>query len=262
MRRVGAAGLALLAVAVTPPPVEARSCVSNMMCGIEPTSVVLVATVASIGAPEAWKVYGTSVVSVALTDVRAIQGRAMPTVVSPTRGNEIAIEWTVGKRYVLSAEVDPTGHLFVSACSLVLSAEMADGVEAYVASRNKPSTGAWILGRIDVAAFDLDRRASPRGARIVLEGPSPRALNVDSDGTFALTGLAPGRYRLKATMPPSASHLVITGTDVVVSRGPRYCDVLTLRPRPRAARRVNAGSAGKLSNWRATSVDSVSTVAR
>lgn len=233
-----------------------------MMCGIQPSSVVLVATVASIGASEAWQVYGTSVVSVALSDVRAIQGKAMSTIVSPTPGNEHAIEWAVGKRYVLSAEVDPTGHLFVSACSLVLPAEMADGVGAYVASRNKPSSGGWILGLIDVAGFDLDRRASAGGARIVLEGPSPRALTVDSEGAFALTGLAPGRYRLKATMPPSQSHLVITGTDVIVPRTPRYCDVLTLRPWPRAARRDNAGSAGKLSNCLATSVDSASTVAR
>ena len=228
--------LAVLFVVAAARVVDACTCVqgSGGSCGsLQHADVIVVGTVtATVRVPDQPDASPGVVDAVLLGDVRAVRGVALDRVFTPRGGDSCGASFTTGRRYFIAASRRASGAMFTTICDVILPADASADVEAYVASFTTSSRRGWITGQVLGPAEYSPATRRVTGARVVLDGPVPRAITVGEDGLFGFSDLPPGRYRLGAAAPRGQRRLsAARATLITVAAGTRFCTFERIRLR-------------------------------
>lgn len=138
-------------------------------------------------------------------------------------GTDCGYSFVKGKRYLVYAGRTKEGGLSAYLCSRTAPLEEAAGDIEFLRALSQQA-GATLWGRVGRReGWDESRtrKVSPvEGARVTVAGPGgKREVNIDAEGRYRLTGLAPGRYVVTLDLPEglttgAARHYVeVAGRD-------------------------------------------------
>ena len=134
-----------------------------------------------------------------LKDIRNLLGEGATTIETSGDGASCGYTFKVGQRYVIDA-YRASGTLSASLCSQTKRIEEAGALLAYIASLSRPSPGATVTGTVSASTnYSFSPRGRPSGIgglTVTVEGPVSRSTRSAGDGTFSLSGLPPGQYRI------------------------------------------------------------------
>ena len=148
-----------------------------------------------------------------LKDVRNLLGEGAATIETAGDSGACGYTFKVGQRYVIDA-FRSAGALSTTSCSQTKPIEEAGALLTYIASLSRPSAGATVTGLVSASmnySFEPRGQSHGLGGLIVrVDGPVSRSTRSAADGSFSLSGLPPGQYRIG----------VETGTSTLWEPGP------------------------------------------
>ncbi len=109
-------------------------------------------------------------------------------------------KFEVGQRYLVYANRDKT-NLTTSICTRTKPFSHANEDLAFLGTLSSAAPGATIHGR--VARYELRKEVGVSGPDvfITIEGEENKEARADSEGNFRVTGLRPGKYKVKVNLP-------------------------------------------------------------
>jgi hypothetical protein len=147
-------------------------------------------------------------------------------IVTGMGGGDCGCYFKTGERYIVYAA---RYHLdkkqwYAGICNRILPLARAAEDLTYLKALPKAGSGGSILGRVIRLSMPLDDDSKYvttylENIRITIEGPKCRfEANTDSEGRYRITGLSPGRYKVRADLPEHL-HVHSSGEVEVVDRG-------------------------------------------
>jgi hypothetical protein len=125
------------------------------------------------------------------------QRRGVP--VNPSTG-EFQIRNVLPGSYEVVASASAEGHLYYASASVEVGATPLDPIDLTLAPAPSVSGSISIEGDTKVPMNNMHVAVNPLGGWSMM-GPPPQA-DVQSDGTFTLNSVTPGRWRLNVNGPP------------------------------------------------------------
>ena len=115
-------------------------------------------------------------------------------------GGDCGYRFTIGQRYLVYAYRSKT-NLNTSICTRTKPFSQADEDLAFLGTLSSAAPGATIHGR--VARYELKKEVGISGPNvfITIEGEENKEASPDSEGNFRVSGLRPGKYKVKLHLP-------------------------------------------------------------
>lgn len=114
--------------------------------------------------------------------------------------SDCGYEFKIGQRYLVYAHRSKT-NLTSSTCTRTKPLSQADEDLAFLGTLSSAAPGATIHGR--VARYDPKKEVGISGPDvfITIEGEENKEARPDSEGNFRVSGLRPGKYKVKLNLP-------------------------------------------------------------
>ena len=200
------------ALLCVPQLAEACSCAwpGRACTALARTTVVFSGRVSSIGEVRTAEGYTQVLVRFdVLESFKGVNGKTVE-VTTGQGGGDCGIRFERGVEYLVYAHYwDKTDRLYTGICTRTAKLKDAGEDVDYLRRRDDPALGKGILGQIEkLRRVPADGTYTEwdgwlTGARVVVsQGSTKWETATDNKGQFRVWGLAPGRYRLSATLPP------------------------------------------------------------
>ena len=126
--------------------------------------------------------------------------------------------FTIGQRYLVYAYQSKT-NLTTNICTRTKPFNQADEDLAFLGTLTSAAPGATIHGR--VARYELKKEVGISGpdVSIAIEGEENKETRPDSEGNFRVSGLRPGKYKVKLRLPDALTTYQAEKELTVADRG-------------------------------------------
>lgn len=133
-------------------------------------------------------------------------------------GGDCGYQFKIGQRYLVYAHRYQT-ELTTSICSRTKPFAEANEDLAFLGMLSSAAPGATIYGRVVQREKNNEVGVSDPDVLITLEGEENKEVRPDAEGNFRVSGLRPGKYKLKLHLPETLTTYLAENEVTVADRG-------------------------------------------
>ena len=139
-------------------------------------------------------------------------------VLTGSGGGDCGYPFAIGQRYLVYANRGKT-NLITSICTRTKPFIEANEDLAFLGTLSSASAGATIFGRVLQREQKKDIGVSGPDVFITLEGEENKEVRPDTEGNFRVSGLRPGKYKVKLHLPDALTAYQAEKEVTVADRG-------------------------------------------